>query len=61
MGRFRHYKDYSNDSATDNVDEWENSYNGLRANRIANKTIIRTFVNYFKYGSNSKDIFVWVI
>lgn len=58
MARFRHYKNYSNNSALDSVDNWENSYNGLRVNRIANKTIIRTFMNYFKYGSKSKEIFI---
>ena len=58
MARFRHYKNYSNNNAVDSVDSWENSYNGLRVNRIANKTIIRTFVNYFKYGNKSKEIFI---
>ena len=58
MARFRHYKNYSNSDNGDSVDSWENSYNGLRVNRIPNKTIIRTFVNYFKYGSNSKEIFI---
>ncbi len=58
MARFRHYKDYSNNRSGDSVDEWNNSYNGLRVNRIANKTIIRTFVNFFKYGSKSKEIFI---
>ena len=58
MARFRHYKNHFDNSAVDSVDNWENSYNGLRVNRIANKTIIRTFMNYFKYGSKSKQIFV---
>jgi len=58
MARFRHYKNNFDNSASDSVDSWENSYNGLRVNRIANKTIIRTFMNYIKYGSKSKEIFI---
>ena len=58
MARFRHYKNNTNNNPIDSVDNWENSYNGLRVNHIANKTIIRTFMNYFKYGSKSKEIFI---
>jgi len=58
MARFRHYKNNFNTNNSDPVSEWENSYNGLRLNRIPNKTIIRTFINYLKYGSKSKEIFV---
>lgn len=58
MGRFRHYKNYNNSNNGDSVNEWENSYNGLRINRIPNKTLIRTFINYMKYGSKAKQIFI---
>ena len=58
MGRFRNYKNYNNTNYSDSVSEWENSYNGLRLNRIPNKTIIRTFTNYLKYGAKSKEIFI---
>jgi len=58
MGRFRHYKSYNNTNTSDSVNQWESSYNGLRLNRIPNKTIIRTFINYLKYGSKSKEIFI---
>ena len=57
MARFRHNKTYFNSNNTDSVDSWENSYDGLRVNRIPNRTIIRTLVNYVKYGSLSKGIF----
>jgi len=58
MGRFRHYKNYNNTDNSDSISQWESNYNGLRLNRIPNKTIIRTFVNYLKYGSKSKGIFI---
>lgn len=58
MARFRHYKNDYNTNNSDSVSEWESSYNGLRLNRIPNKTIVRTFINYLKYGSKSKEIFI---
>ena len=58
MGRFRDYKDYSDTNYSDSLSEWENSYSGLRLNKIPNKTIIRTLVNYLKFGSVSKRIHI---
>ena len=58
MARFRHYKNHHNTNSSDTVSQWENSYSGHKLNRIPNKTIIRTFINYLKYGSKSKEIFV---
>ena len=58
MARFRHNKTYFNSNNNDSVDSWENNYSGLQLNRIPNKTIIRTVVNFFKYGKLSKGIFI---
>ena len=58
MARFRNYKVYPSNNTNDSVDNWESRYNGLRVNRITNKTIIRTFINYFKYGNKSKKVFI---
>ena len=58
MGRFRNYKDYTNNIDNNNLDVWENSYSNSMVNSLPNKTIIRTIVNYLKYGSLSKKVYV---
>lgn len=58
MARFRNYKNNYKSNSNNSVDKWEDSYNGLRLNRLPNKTVIRTFMNYLKYGSKSKEIFI---
>lgn len=58
MGRFRNYKDFADSNYSNSLSSWEDSYTGSRVNRIPNKTIIRTVVNYIKYGSVSKRIYI---
>ena len=58
MARFRDYKDFADHTHSDDLSSWENSYSNKRINRIPNKTIIRTIVNYLKYGSVSKRIYI---
>ncbi len=58
MGRFRDYKNYRNSDYSDSVSEWEDSYSNRTVNKIPNKTIIRTLVNYLKFGSASKRIHI---
>lgn len=58
MARFRNYEDFTDVTNNSGLDSWENSYSNKRINRIPNKTIIRTFVNYLKYGSLSKRIYI---
>ena len=58
MGRFRNYKNYTDGDYSDDVSDWDNSYKGLRVNKIVSKTIIRTLVNYLKFGSVSKRIHI---
>ena len=58
MGRFRTYKDYTDDTNNNNLDVWENSYSNSMVNKLPNKTIIRTIVNYLKYGSLSRKVYI---
>jgi len=58
VGRFASNKTYFNNNNSDDVDHWESNYSGLQLNRIPNKTVIRTLVNFLKYGSLSKGIFI---
>ena len=58
MTRFRENKDFAAHNHSDDLSSWENSYSNKRINRIPNKTIIRTIVNYLKYGSVSKRIYI---
>ena len=58
MGRFRNYKDYTNDTDNNNLDVWENSYSNSMVNSLPNKTIIRTITNYLKYGSLSRKVYI---
>lgn len=58
MARFRDYQVNTDVSNSDNVDNWEVNYTGRSINKIANKTIIRTVSNFFKYGSLSKKVHI---
>ena len=58
MARFRSYETFADTNNNSGLNSWEDSYSGKRINRIPNKTIIRTFVNYLKYGKVSKRIYI---
>jgi len=58
MARFRSYENFADTNNNSGLNSWESDYSGKRVNRIPNKTIIRTFVNYLKYGSVSKRIYI---
>jgi hypothetical protein len=58
MARFRSYEDFADTTNNSDLNSWEDSYSGKRINRIPNKTIIRTVVNYLKYGTVSKRIYI---